>query len=193
MIVVDKPSSGAGRGARNALIAHCGDSLSGIGGVKRPRIVACASDKDTSGLLVVAKNDAAHHGPSEQFAAHGFDGRMHRTYVALAWASCYGRAARLARLARGRSNRTKISPPGRERPPRCHTLRCTRCLRDGRRAVSLLKLVLETGRTHLPASDTRFSVTRDLRHALKAQTFEAAREGLRITRPAGAARRRTRL
>lgn len=53
----------------NALLAHCGDSLSGIGGVQRPGIVH-RIDKDTSGLLVVAKSDRAHHGLAEQFAAH---------------------------------------------------------------------------------------------------------------------------
>ena len=81
LIVIDKPAGlvvhpGAGNETGtlvNALIAHCGDSLSGIGGVRRPGIVH-RLDKDTSGLLVVAKNDRAHHGLSEQFAAHGRTG-----------------------------------------------------------------------------------------------------------------------
>jgi 23S rRNA pseudouridine1911/1915/1917 synthase len=64
----------------NALIAHCGDSLSGIGGVKRPGIVH-RIDKDTSGLLVVAKTDAAHAGLSEQFAEHSLE----RIYLAVVW------------------------------------------------------------------------------------------------------------
>jgi len=62
----------------NALLYHCGESLSGIGGVKRPGIVH-RIDKDTSGLLIVAKNDKAHHGLAEQFAAH----TIARKYVAV--------------------------------------------------------------------------------------------------------------
>ena len=68
----------------NALIAHCGDSLSGIGGVRRPGIVH-RLDKDTSGVLVVAKNDAAHRALSAQFAEHGRDGALAREYDALVW------------------------------------------------------------------------------------------------------------
>ncbi len=64
----------------NALLAHCGNELSGIGGVKRPGIVH-RLDKDTSGLLVVAKNDQAHHGLSKQFA----DRTISRHYYALVW------------------------------------------------------------------------------------------------------------
>jgi len=64
----------------NALLFHCGDSLSGIGDVKRPGIVH-RIDKDTSGLMVVAKNDTAHAGLAEQFAAHTLD----RAYKAIAW------------------------------------------------------------------------------------------------------------
>ncbi len=63
----------------NALIAHCGDSLSGIGGVKRPGIVH-RIDKDTSGLVVAAKNDAAHKALSEAFAAHAIE-REYRCFV----------------------------------------------------------------------------------------------------------------
>ena len=68
----------------NALLHHCGDSLSGIGGVKRPGIVH-RLDKDTTGLMVVAKNDAAHHALSAQFAAHGRDGVLERAYRAVVW------------------------------------------------------------------------------------------------------------
>ena len=83
LIVIDKPAGlvvhpGAGNITGtlvNALIAHCGESLSGIGGVKRPGIVH-RLDKDTSGLLVVAKNDAAHRALSAQFADHGRDGPL---------------------------------------------------------------------------------------------------------------------
>ncbi|MDT4946988.1 MAG: rRNA synthase, partial [Pseudonocardiales bacterium] len=59
----------------NALIAHCGSSLSGIGGVRRPGIVH-RLDKDTTGLMVAAKNDRAHKSLTEQFADHGRTGAM---------------------------------------------------------------------------------------------------------------------
>jgi 23S rRNA pseudouridine1911/1915/1917 synthase len=89
LIVVNKPAGmvvhpapGTPSGTLvNALMAHCGDSLSGVGGVARPGIVH-RIDKDTSGLLVVAKTDAAHHGLAAQFAAHTAE----RAYIAL----CYG-------------------------------------------------------------------------------------------------------
>jgi 23S rRNA pseudouridine1911/1915/1917 synthase len=68
----------------NALIAHCGISLSGIGGVKRPGIVH-RLDKDTTGLMVAAKNDRAHKSLTEQFADHGRTGAMRRGYMAFAW------------------------------------------------------------------------------------------------------------
>jgi 23S rRNA pseudouridine1911/1915/1917 synthase len=68
----------------NALIHHCGDSLSGIGGVKRPGIVH-RLDKDTSGVMVVAKNDNAHRHLSEQFADHGRTGPLERAYQAIVW------------------------------------------------------------------------------------------------------------
>jgi 23S rRNA pseudouridine1911/1915/1917 synthase len=68
----------------NALIAHCGASLSGIGGVRRPGIVH-RLDKDTSGLMVVAKNDLAHRSLTAQFADHGRTGEMRRGYLAFVW------------------------------------------------------------------------------------------------------------
>src|ERR1700761_126190 len=86
LIVVDKPAGMAVHPAPgsesgtlvNALLHHCGASLSGIGGVARPGIVH-RIDKDTSGIVVVAKTDAAHQGLSALFAAHDID----RVYVAL--------------------------------------------------------------------------------------------------------------
>src|SRR5260221_8609793 len=68
----------------NALIAHCGASLSGIGGVRRPGIVH-RLDKDTTGLMVVAKNDHAHQSLTAQFADHGRTGPMQRGYMAFIW------------------------------------------------------------------------------------------------------------
>lgn len=87
LIVIDKPAGMVVHPAPgnpdntlvNALIAHCGESLSGIGGVKRPGIVH-RIDKDTSGLVVAAKNDAAHRALSEAFAAHDIE-REYRCFV----------------------------------------------------------------------------------------------------------------
>ena len=92
IIVIDKPAgwwcipaAGHETGTLvNALIAHCGDSLSGIGGVRRPGIVH-RLDKDTSGLMVAAKNDRAHQSLSAQFADHGRTGAMRRGYLAFVW------------------------------------------------------------------------------------------------------------
>src|SRR5262249_4492860 len=68
----------------NALVAHCGESLSGVGGVKRPGIVH-RLDKDTSGLMVVAKTDRAHRALSRRFADHGRSGALRRGYLAFVW------------------------------------------------------------------------------------------------------------
>lgn len=92
VIVIDKPAglvvhpaAGHWTGTLvNALIAHCGDSLSGIGGVRRPGIVH-RLDKDTTGLMVVAKTDQAHAALSAQFADHGRTGPLERIYQALVW------------------------------------------------------------------------------------------------------------
>ena len=88
LIVIDKPAGmvvhpapgNPDRTLVNALIAHCGASLSGIGGERRPGIVH-RIDKDTSGLIIAAKNDAAHRSLSEAFAAHTIE----RAYVCLVW------------------------------------------------------------------------------------------------------------
>lgn len=83
--LVVHPAAGHARGTLvNALLAHCGDSLSGIGGVMRPGIVH-RLDKDTSGVMVVAKSDAAHKGLAAQFADHGRTGPLTRRYDALVW------------------------------------------------------------------------------------------------------------
>jgi 23S rRNA pseudouridine1911/1915/1917 synthase len=93
IIVIDKPkglvvhpAAGNWTGTLvNALIAHCGDSLSGIGGERRPGIVH-RLDKDTTGLMVVAKNDQAHRALAAQFASHGRGGEpFERGYLAFVW------------------------------------------------------------------------------------------------------------
>jgi len=159
LIVVDKPAGlavhpGPGHAAGtlvNALIAHCGASLSGIGGVRRPGIVH-RLDKDTTGLLVVAKNDRAHRGLAEQFAAHGADGRLERRYLAIAWGTPERRRGAIdAALARSRANRTKIAvvseAAGRRAVTRYEVL-ATYPQGAAKPLASLLRLTLETGRTH---------------------------------------------
>ena len=157
LIVIDKPAHmvvhpapGHAEGTLvNALIAHCGESLSGIGGVRRPGIVH-RLDKGTSGLLVVAKNDAAHQGLADQFAAHGADGRMHRAYRALVWGKpLRPRDTISARLGRSQSNRTKIAVTRGEAGRHAVThYELLRTFETEAGPVSLLRLELETGRTH---------------------------------------------
>lgn len=159
LLVIDKPAGlvvhpGAGQPDGtlvNALIAHCGDSLSGIGGVRRPGIVH-RLDKDTTGLLVVAKSDAAHHGLSEQFQSHGRDGRLERSYLAFVWGKPPRPKGTIeAALARSRSNRTKIEAVRSERGRSAIThYQVIESFHGSKPAseVSLLRLDLETGRTH---------------------------------------------
>jgi 23S rRNA pseudouridine1911/1915/1917 synthase len=156
LIVIDKPADivvhpAAGHSSGtlvNALLAHCGESLSGIGGVKRPGIVH-RLDKGTSGLLVVAKNDAAHRGLSEQFAAHGRDGRLQRYYFALVWGTVrWPRGVIDAPLSRSPTNRKKIAVVEGGREAVTHYEVLETFAPNTPRAVTLLKLTLETGRTH---------------------------------------------
>ncbi len=158
IIVIDKPAGmvvhpAAGNWSGtlvNALLAHCGDSLSGIGGVKRPGVVH-RLDKETSGLMVVAKSDVAHHSLSEQFAAHGKDGRMTRAYTAFVW-GVFDRPKGLvdADLGRKDSNRMKmavVKSGGKHAVTHYEVVK--RFLNDnGEAVVSQIKCILETGRTH---------------------------------------------
>jgi 23S rRNA pseudouridine1911/1915/1917 synthase len=135
----------------NALIAHCGDSLSGIGGVKRPGIVH-RLDKDTSGLLVVAKNDRTHQHLSEQFAAHGTDGRLERRYAAFVWGRPLHRKGTVdAALARSMSDRKKFAVTRSEQAR--HAVSHYEVLESfgpdsTKPLASLVHVTLETGRTH---------------------------------------------
>lgn len=156
LIVIDKPAGlvvhpGAGNESGtlvNALIARCGESLSGIGGVRRPGIVH-RLDKDTSGLLVVAKTDFAHQGLAGQFAAHGRDGRLDRAYLAVVWGAPQRRRGTISTgIARSDSNRLKMavsqSSAARKAVTHYEVLRTF-----GEPPVaSLLRCRLETGRTH---------------------------------------------
>jgi 23S rRNA pseudouridine1911/1915/1917 synthase len=156
LIVIDKPAGlvvhpGAGNETGtlvNALIAHCGDSLSGIGGVKRPGIVH-RLDKDTSGLLVVAKNDRAHHGLSQQFAAHGRDGRLGRSYLAIVWGVPERRSGTIAAaIGRSTANRQKMAV-SRSASARQAVTHYELVESLGSPPVaSLIRCELETGRTH---------------------------------------------
>jgi 23S rRNA pseudouridine1911/1915/1917 synthase len=158
LIVIDKPAGlvvhpAAGHGSGtlvNALLAHCGESLSGIGGVKRPGIVH-RLDKDTSGLLVVAKTDKAHQGLSAQFAAHGADGLLQRQYLALVWGTFdRPKGAVDAPLGRSPTHRTKMAVvrPEAGRHAVTHYERLATVACEGKTSVSLVRLTLETGRTH---------------------------------------------
>ncbi|MEL6421907.1 MAG: RluA family pseudouridine synthase [Pseudomonadota bacterium] len=165
LIVVDKPAglvvhpaAGNWTGTLvNALIAHCGDSLSGIGGVKRPGIVH-RLDKDTSGVMVVAKSDRAHAGLAAQFASHGADGRLTRAYTAFVWGAPE-RAAGTIDVPIGRDpyHRTRRAVVARAaieaRSDARHAVThyfCERVFATERRAEALAQLTcrLETGRTH---------------------------------------------
>ncbi|CAO4174569.1 RluA family pseudouridine synthase [Methylorubrum populi] len=156
LIVIDKPAglvvhpaAGHEDGTLvNRLIAHCGASLSGIGGVRRPGIVH-RLDKDTSGLLVVAKNDVAHQGLSAQFADHGRSGALERAYLALVWGVPEPRHGTIrANLARSRHNREKIAVvrDGEGREAITHYRVESLPGADG--VTALLRCRLETGRTH---------------------------------------------
>jgi 23S rRNA pseudouridine1911/1915/1917 synthase len=113
LIVIDKPAGMAAHPAPgtpdgtlvNALLAHCGETLSGIGGVARPGIVH-RLDKDTSGVMVAAKTDRAHAGLSALFATHDIE----RTYIALVRGAPSPSAGRIeTQLGRSSSDRKKMA------------------------------------------------------------------------------------
>lgn len=149
LIVIDKPAGMVVHPAPgnpdstlvNALLAHCGDSLSGIGGVRRPGIVH-RIDKDTSGLLVAAKNDLAHAALTEQFAAHSID----RAYLALVWGvpmpPSGDIAGNIGRSSRDRKKMAVVGSGGK------HALTRYRMLGRHGSLASLVECRLETGRTH---------------------------------------------
>lgn len=157
LVVIDKPAGlvvhpGAGHETGtlvNALIAHCGDSLSGIGGVKRPGIVH-RLDKDTSGLLVAAKNDAAHQSLSAQFADHGKTGEMRRGYLAFVWGvPNRARGTVEAPIDRHPHAREKMAvrEGGRHAVTHWEIVESFTGT-DGKPVASLIACELETGRTH---------------------------------------------
>jgi len=174
IIVIDKPpnlvvhpAAGHWTGTLvNALIAHCGDSLSGIGGERRPGIVH-RLDKDTTGLMVVAKNDRAHRALAAQFADHGRSGEpFERGYLAFVWGAPerpHGMIeAPIDRNPRAR-DRMAIRPGGREAVTHWQVLeryggeaaavaagkaKGSKGTNAAEPVASLLACRLETGRTH---------------------------------------------
>ena len=149
LIVLDKPAGlvvhpapGNEDGTLvNALLAHCGDSLPGIGGERRPGIVH-RLDKDTSGVMVVAKTEQALATLSSAFAAHDID----RAYHALVWGSpspTHGEIeGAIGRDPRERKRMAVVTRGGK------HALTRYRTLRAWAGAVTLIECVLATGRTH---------------------------------------------
>jgi 23S rRNA pseudouridine1911/1915/1917 synthase len=153
LIVIDKPAGlvvhpapGHAAGTLvNALIRHCGATLSGIGGVKRPGIVH-RLDKDTSGLLVVAKTDAAHRSLAELFADHGRTGSLEREYLALVWGGFDATAGKVvAPIGRDPRHREKMAVMSGERGR--HATTHWR-LEEDLGPATLVACRLETGRTH---------------------------------------------
>jgi 23S rRNA pseudouridine1911/1915/1917 synthase len=148
--LVVHPAAGNATGTLvNALIAHCGASLSGIGGVARPGIVH-RLDKDTSGLMVVAKTDRAHRRLAAQFADHGRSGDFTRAYLAFVW-GCPPLPSGVieAALDRDPRNREKIAVRASGRWAVTHwRLIESFAGADKRPVASLLECRLETGRTH---------------------------------------------
>ena len=149
LIVIDKPAGMVVHPANgnpdgtlvNALLHHCAGQLSGIGGVARPGIVH-RIDKDTSGLLVVAKSDVAHEGLAKQFADHSID----RVYHAITNGAPLPPAGTVdAPLARSPHDRKKIAVVESARGKRAVThFRTLERLRD----AAFIECRLETGRTH---------------------------------------------
>jgi 23S rRNA pseudouridine1911/1915/1917 synthase len=150
LLVVDKaaglvvhPAAGNFDGTLvNALLHHCAGRLSGIGGVARPGIVH-RIDKDTSGLLVVAKTDPAHEGLAAQFAKHSMD-RRYQAIVSAYPRTLTGTVDTF--LARSTQNRKKIAivEEGRGKRAITHWSQVERLKRD----ATVIECRLETGRTH---------------------------------------------
>jgi 23S rRNA pseudouridine1911/1915/1917 synthase len=155
LIVIDKPAglvvhpaAGNWTGTlANALVAHCGASLSGVGGVKRPGIVH-RLDKDTSGLMVVAKTDRAHRALARQFAEHGK--ALRRGYLALVWGAPERPRGTIDKpIGRHPRVREKMAVRTGGRAAVTHWEVLERYPgRDGAPVASLIACRLETGRTH---------------------------------------------
>lgn len=149
LIVIDKPAGlvvhpapGNMSGTLvNALLAHCEGSLSGIGGVRRPGIVH-RIDKDTSGLVVVAKNDQTHTGLAVQFKEHSIE----RAYSAIVWGVPHPKTGEImGNVGRSRHDRKKMAVLNQGGKP-AHTRYAVQAVYSN--AVSMVECRLTTGRTH---------------------------------------------
>ena len=149
LIVVDKPAGlvvhpapgNPDRTLVNALLHHCAGSLSGVGGVRRPGIVH-RIDKDTSGLVVAAKNDVAHAALAAQFAEHSIE----RAYVALCWGVPLPRHGSVnGAIGRHPVDRKKMAVVDSGGKRAVTHYKVLRCFGD---YASLVECRLETGRTH---------------------------------------------
>ncbi len=155
LIVIDKPAGMVVHPAAgnpdgtlvNALLWHCahnsGGQLSGIGGVARPGIVH-RIDKDTSGLLVAAKSDAAHEGLAKQFADHSIE-RAYRAVVKGHPDPASGTVR--GRIGRSNKDRKKMAVLGDDETRGKHAVTHYRTLQD-LKGAALIECTLETGRTH---------------------------------------------
>jgi 23S rRNA pseudouridine1911/1915/1917 synthase len=139
--MVVHPAPGSMQGTLvNALIAHCGDSLTGIGGEQRPGIVH-RLDKDTSGVMVAAKTAIAHQNLSSMFAAHD----LTRRYTALTWGIVKSREQTIdASIGRNNRDRKKMAVHANGR----HAITHVRVQRILPPLASVVECELETGRTH---------------------------------------------
>ncbi len=149
VIVVNKPAGmvvhpAAGNPDKtlvNAMLAHCGESLSGIGGVARPGIVH-RLDKDTSGLIIVAKNEVSHASLSQQFADHSIE----RSYRALVWGVPNPLSGKIeGNIGRSPHNRKKMAIVSRGGK---YAITNYKVLETFNTAAALVECRLETGRTH---------------------------------------------
>ena len=187
LIVIDKPAglvvhpaAGNPDGTLvNALIAHCGASLSGVGGVARPGIVH-RLDKDTSGLLVAAKNERAMRSLAKQFAAHAIE----RAYHAVVWgAPRIGEGLVEGDIGRNPFDRKRMAVlRGRGKPARTRYRVVERFGDPARPFASLLECRLETGRTH----QIRVHLTHLGHPLLGDPTYGRARQPPRAKTPAEA-------
>lgn len=171
--MVVHPAAGVQDGTLvNALLAHCQGSLSGIGGVKRPGIVH-RIDKETSGILVAAKNDTAHQKLSEQFAVHS----IQRTYQAFVWGRLLPLEGTIeGPIGRSTQDRQKMAIVPNGKPAVTH-YKTKEVFKDG--LASFMEFRLETGRTHqirVHMSAKKHSLIGD---KLYGQTFKNAPSFLR--------------
>jgi 23S rRNA pseudouridine1911/1915/1917 synthase len=160
----------------NALLAHCGETLSGIGGVKRPGIVH-RLDKDTSGLMVVAKSELAHGKLAAAFAARDID----RAYLAVVWGVPLPRQGEISgNIGRSRVNRQKMAVVAAGGKPAATRYKV---LREFKGAAALVECRLATGRTH----QIRVHLTAKGHPLVGDRVYGSGRQARRAAGPAGEA------